>query len=537
MATEERSTPTGLEVEPFLPLPGPSDPLEPPGVFPFGRGIFANGYREAAWMESFASGFGLPETTNRHQHLLRRLGHGGYGDLSSMNLVFDRPTFEGFDSDHPLARHEVGEVGVLVDSVHDIERIFDGFDLEQLNVGIILDRSGPPVFAMYLALAAQRKVSWQSLRGIVTNNPLEGYFISRMKLFPPRAALRMTADLTKFCVDRVPHFNTCRVNGYSLRETGATAVQEVSFAIAKGLAIIEECVRRGVDPDEAASRMTFQFAQDSYFLEEIAKVRAGRRLWAKLLRERVGVKSDKACRMKVHMQTSGASLVAQEPLNNIVRVALQTLSAQLAGAQSVHICAYDEALGIPTEEAVKIAIKTSKIVQLETGMGDFADPLGGSYVLEDLTERLESLSLDEIARIDGMGGIVAAIDNRYLEQEIVDAAAKRQVDIETGARSVVGLNVFVDEDAAGSIRIFKTDPAERATAIERCQRLKLERNQSAAEAAMGALQEAAAKDSEPIFPRILDCVEAEVTVGEVCSALTEVFGEWSAPPILARASG
>lgn len=536
MAPDERSTPSGLIVQPFLPDAGQHEPLEPPGVFPFGRGIFPGGYRDATWMESFASGYGLPETTNRHQHLLRQLGHGGYGDRSSMNLVFDRPTFEGFDSDHPLARHEVGEVGVLVDSLHDVERIFDGFDLDQLNVGIILDRSGPPVFAMYLALASQLGVPWRNLRGIVTNNPMEGYFISRMKLFPPRAALRMTADLTKFCVQNVPRFNTCRVNGYSLRETGATAVQEVAFAISKGRAILEESVRRGVSPDDAASRTSFQFAQDSYFLEEIAKIRAARRIWANLLRGHLGVTSDKACRMKIHMQTSGASLVAQEPLNNIVRVALQTLSAQLAGAQSVHICAYDEALGIPTEEAVRIAVKTSKIVQLETGMGDFADPLGGSYLLEDLTHRIESQVIDEIDRIDAMGGVVAAIESRYLEQEIVDSSAKHQAEIESGARPVVGLNAFVEHGTTESVRAFRPDPADRALAIERCKALKLERDAQKAQEAIGRLKEAASNDMQPVFPCILDCVKAEVTVGEVCSALAEVFGEWSAPPMLARAS-
>jgi methylmalonyl-CoA mutase N-terminal domain/subunit len=534
MAPQERATPSGLVVEPFLSDAGGHELPELPGEFPYGRGIFPTGYRHAKWMESFASGYGLPETTNRYQHRLRQMGHGGYGDLSSMNLVFDRPTFEGFDSDHPLARHEVGEVGVLVDSIHDVERIFQGFELDQLNVGIILDRSGPPVLAMYLAVAEERRTPWTDLRGIVTNNPLEGYFISRMKLYPPRATLRMTADLTKFCIENVPRFNTCRVNGYSLRETGATAVQEVAFALAKGLAIIEECVRRGVAADDAASRTSFQFAQDSYFLEEIAKIRAGRRIWAKLLRERLDVRSDKSCRMKIHMQTSGASLVAQEPLNNIVRVALQTLSAQLAGAQSVHICAYDEALGIPTEEAVRIAIKTSKIVQHESGMGDFADPLGGSYVLEDLTSRLEVEVMEELERIDSMGGVIGAIDSRYFEQEIVDASAQRQAEIESGARTIIGLNAYAEKEALPSVPVFRVDPEDRALAIERCKALKRDRDARKAEMALGRLQDAAADEMAPVFPHLLECVKADITIGEICNGLAEVFGEWSAPPMLAR---
>jgi methylmalonyl-CoA mutase N-terminal domain/subunit len=532
MTEGARRTPSGLDVEPVYRAPdAPSDP----GEFPFTRGIHPRGYREQPWMESFASGFGLPETTNAREHALQDLGHGGYAGRSSINLVFDRPSFEGFDSDHPMARHEVGEVGVIVDSVHDLRRVFDGFDLEHLNVGFIVDRSGPPIFAMHVALADQLGIERRNLRGIVTNNPLEAYFISRMKLFPPRAALRMTADLTRFAVREVPHFNTCRVNGYNLRESGATAVEEVAFALAKACAIVEECARRGVSPTDAAARMTFQFAQDSYFFEEVAKIRAGRRLWAELLRDRFEVTDERACRMKIHMQTSGASLASQAPYNNIVRIALQTLSAAFAGAQSVHICAFDEALGIPTEESVKLAIDTSKIVQHETGIADVVDPLGGSYLLEHLTDELTAHLVEELQQIDDMGGVVAAIENRYLEQRVVNSAVARQRSVERGEQTVVGVNRFVGDGPQLPVRVFRPDPADRAVAIERCRALKRDRDQQAADRAVAELRAAAADDQGEIMPRLVQAAKADVTLGEMCAALTAELGEWLEPSLFTEA--
>jgi len=533
MSQARRSTPSGLDVDPVY--AGPGTPPDAPGEFPFTRGIHPDGYRQLPWMESFASGYGLPETTNAREHALQSLGHGGYGGRSSMNLVFDRPSFEGFDSDHPLARHEVGEVGVIVDSVHDVERIFDGFDLENLNAGFIVDRSGPPIFAMYLALADQRGVDRAALRGIVTNNPLEAYFISRMRLFPPRASLRMTADVTRFAVREVPLYNTCRVNGYSLRESGASAVEEVSFALAKATAIVEECDRRGVSPSAAASRMSFQFAQDSYFFEEVAKIRAGRRLWAQILRDRFGVTDDRSCRMKIHMQTSGASLQAQVPHNNIVRIALQTLSTALAGAQSVHICAFDEALGIPTEESVKLAIDTSKIVLHETGISDVVDPLGGSAYVESLTDTLSESIRDELARIDEMGGAVAAIENRYLEQRIVNSAIRRQREIEQGERTLVGVNQFVSDGPELPVRVFRPDPGDRAVAIERCRQLKRDRDQEAAARAIDAIRAAAAESDTDLMPTLIDAAKAEVTLGEMCDALTAELGSWLEPSLFTEA--
>jgi methylmalonyl-CoA mutase N-terminal domain/subunit len=482
-------------------------------------------------MESFASGYGLPETTNLREHTLQALGHGGYAGRASMNLVFDRPTFEGFDSDHPMARHEIGEVGLLIDSVHDVRRVFEGFDLEQLNVGFIVDRSGPPIFAMYVALADALGIDRRSLRGIVTNNPLEAYFISRMKLFPPRAALRMTTDLTKFAIREVPYFNTCRVNGYNLRESGATAVEEVAFALAKGCAILEEGARRGVAPTDAASRMTFQFAQDSYFFEEVAKIRAGRQLWAQLLRDRFEISDSRACRMKIHMQTSGASLASQAPYNNIIRVALQTLSAAFAGAQSVHICAFDEALGIPTEESVKLAIATSKIVQHESGIADVVDPLAGSYLVEHLTDELSDRIGDELRRIDDIGGVVAAIENRYLEQRIVNSAMAQQRAVERGEKVVVGVNRFASDRADIAVKVFRPDPDDRLLAVERCRDLKANRDRRAAALAIARLREAAADDDAEITPRLVDAAKADVTLGEMCEALTAEFGEWLEPSL------
>jgi methylmalonyl-CoA mutase N-terminal domain/subunit len=508
------------------------DGIGEPGAFPFTRGIFAEGYRRIPWMEAFASGFGLPETTNQHEKDLRAKGHRGYNGRSSINLVFDRPTFEGFDSDHPLARHEVGEVGVAVDSIADVERLFEGFDLASLNVGLILDRSGPPVFAMYLAHARRIGVPWPALRGIVTNNPLEAYFISRMRLFPPEATLRMTADTMRFVVRDVPNFNACRVNGYSLRESGATAVQEVAFALAKAIAIVEECDRRGVSPADTASHTSFQFAQDSQFFDEIAKIRAGRRIWARTLRSQFGVAADSPCRMKIHMQTSGASLTAQSPLNNAVRVALQTLSAAMAGPQSVHICAYDEALGIPTPQALELAVMTSKIVMAETGVADYTDPLGGSYVIEALTDQYDDAITAELERIAEMGGAVAAIRSRYFEQEIVDSASRQQAAVDAGTSIKVGVNAY-ESESTEKLRVFRVNPSERQTAIRRCRELKRSRNQAGVDRAVGELSSAAADDEADIMPRLISAAEADVTVGEMCGALSEVFGSWSEPAVLA----
>jgi methylmalonyl-CoA mutase N-terminal domain/subunit len=540
MTSSARHTPSGVPVDAAYRPSGPDPRYErvgDPGTFPYTRGIFPAGFRDFAWMESFASGFGLPESTNRRERQMHRFGHSGYDGRASMNLVFDRPTFEGYDSDDPMARHEVGEVGVIVDSIHDVGRIVEGFDLASLNIGLIVDRSGAPIFAMYVAVADRRGVSRDRLRGIVTNNPLEAYFISRMRVFPPRATLRMIADVTRFALREAPHFNTCRVNGYSLRESGCTAVQEVAFALSKAIAVVEECDRRGIAPAEVGGRMSFQFAQDSYFFEEICKIRAARRLWATILRNRFGVTDDRACRMKIHMQTSGASLTSQEPANNIVRVALQTLSAALAGPQSIHVCAFDEALGIPTEEAVKLAIKTSKIVQHETGVADSVDPLAGSYLVEELTDRLQEAVEAEIARVDAMGGAIAAIENRSFEQAIVNAAYDRQRAIESGERTVVGVNAYTDDLTEGQpAAIFRADPEDRRVAIERCRSLKATRDQRRAAAALDRIRDAAADDDAEVTPHLLDAAVAEVTVGEMCAALTQVFGAWLEPAVFAERS-
>ena len=534
----ERHTNSGVPVKPYYAppdLPGfdYAGKLGDPGRYPFTRGIFPEGYRVQPWMESLASGFGLPETTRRRELAMQSFGQGAYGGRSSMNLVFDRPTFEGYDSDHPLARHEVGNVGVIVDSWHDLARLFEGFDLSTLNVGFIVDRSGPPILAMYVALADSWLIDPSALRGIVTNNPLEAYFISRMKLFPPRAALRMTADVARYCLSELPHFNFCRVNGYNLRESGATAVQEVAFTMAKAIAILDECVSLGLDPAAAASHMSFQFSQDSYFFEEIAKIRAARRLWAHTLRERFAIADDRGCRMKIHMQTGGSTLTAQDPLNNVVRIGLQTLSAAFAGAQSVHVAAYDEAIGIPTEDSVRLAIKTSKIVQHEIGVADVVDPLGGSWYLESLTDSLVEQITAELARVDAQGGAVAAIENRYFEREIVNSAASTQRDIEAGRRVVVGVNQFVDDQAIQPMSNFRATQEDGELAIVRCRDLKASRDRSAAERALDGIRAAARDPEGAIFPTLISAAKADVTVGEMLGALTDVFGEWLEPSIIA----
>jgi methylmalonyl-CoA mutase N-terminal domain/subunit len=482
-----------------------------PGRHPFTRGIFPQGYRKQPWMESLASGYGLPEQTNQREKYLAQVGQTGYAGRASINLVFDRPTFCGLDSDHPLAKNEVGQVGVVIDSLPDIERLFKDFPLERLNVGFIADRTGPIIFAMYIALADNLGIPRDQLRGIVCNNPLTDFYCSKTPMFPPRDCLRLMVDCIEFCTEQVPNFNV------SSAET-----------------IVEACVQQGLQVDRFAGKINFQFSQGSYFFEEIAKIRAARKIWAQTLQEKFKAERHDTCRMKIHMQTAGSSLTAQEPLNNIARIALQVLSGALANCQSMHIASFDEALGIPTEEATRVAIKTSKIVMDETGVTDVADPLGGSYYVEALTDEFEKRTREVMKTIEDRGGAIKAIESGLFEQEIADANYKLEDDIAKGKRVVVGMNRYQEDEKHFDYKIFRPDAEIFRTAIARVQELKKNRDPYRAEQMLQQIKEAA-RNKERLMPLYVEAAKAHATLGEIIEALEDVLGQFQYSPVIATA--
>jgi methylmalonyl-CoA mutase N-terminal domain/subunit len=505
---------------------------EEPGRYPFTRGIFPQGYRVQPWMESLASGYGLPEETNQREKYLAKAGQAGYEGRVSINLVFDRPTYCGLDSDHSLAVNEVGQVGVAIDTLADMERLFKDFPLNRLNVGFIADRSGPIILAMYIALADRLGIARDQLRGIVTNNPMADFYCSKTPMFPPRESLRLMVDCIKFCINELPNFNICRMNGYNTRELGATAIQEVAFPMAIAKTLLRACIEEGLSVDQFADKITFQFSQGSYFFEDITKIRAARRIWAKLLKEEFGAQNDRICRMKIHMQTAGSSLTAQEPLNNIVRIALQVLSAALAGTQSMHVASYDEALGIPTEEAVRLAIQTSKIVMHETGVTDVADPLGGSYYIEALTNEIEKRSLELVKRIDDLGGAIKAVEDGFFEQQIADSSYAIHNDISHGNRVVVGLNRYHESETKLAYKVFRPDPEASTIAIDRLKKLRKDRDQNKAQRCIRQIQDAA-QNRQALMPIYIEAAKANVTLGEMIHAVEAVLGQFQYAPIIA----
>lgn len=533
---DERTTPSWIPVKAYytpadLPA-GRPDEAPPPGIFPFTRGIYPGGYRGGPWIESLASGYGLAEETNRREHYLNRIGQGAHGGRRSINLVLDRPTFCGYDSDDPHARHEVGVVGAAIDSVEDFERLLEGFSPEELNLGLIADRVGPFLLAMYVAYADGRGIPRDRLRGIVCNNPLTDFYSSKTPMFPPRHCVRIMADCIRFCVRELPHMNALRIGAYNTRESGSSAVQEVAFNLAIAAEVLRACVGLGLSAARTAERVSFQFSQGSYLFEEVAKIRAARRMWARLLREHFDVAEDGACRMKIHAQTAGVSLTAQEPHNNIARIALQVLTAALSGVQSVHVASFDEALGIPTEEAVRIAIKTSKIVMHETGAADVADPLGGAYYVEALTAELERRIGALFEEVERRGGAVRAIETGYIEREIASAAARYYAEIEAGQRAVVGVNRFAEAEPGPDVALFRPNPAAAAIAAERLAHLRVTRDAGRHRAALEAVR-AAAQGDEELMPCFVEAAAARATLGEIVSTLTEVFGEFQLHAIVA----
>ncbi len=500
-----------------------SSRLGDPGSYPFTRGIHRDMYRGKLWTIRQFSGFGTPADTNRRFKYL--LAHGETG----LSVAFDMPTLMGYDPDDPLSRGEVGREGVSVSSILDMEELFSGIPLGDVTVSMTINGPAIVLLALYIVAAERQGVAKDSLSGTIQNDILKEYIAQKEFIFPPEPSVRLVVDTFEYCSKYMPKYNFISVSGYHIREAGATAVQELAFTLADGLTYVDQAVKRGLNVDSFAPRISFFFDSHINFFEEIAKFRAARRMWAKIMRDRFGAKDQRSMKMRFHVQTAGVSLTAQQPMNNVVRVAYEALAAVLGGAQSLHTNAMDEALALPTEEAAKLAVRTQQILALETGVADVADPLGGSYYVEWLTDEVENQAWKLIDEIERQGGVIKCIENGWFQRQIADSAYRYQRSLERRSRLLVGVNCFKEEDRV-KVPIFKIDPRIERDQIERVKRLRASRNQGQVERTLEDLRQAA-KSATNLMPYVIDCVKAEATLGEIIGALKEVFGEYTEPKI------
>jgi methylmalonyl-CoA mutase N-terminal domain/subunit len=491
---------------------------ELPGEFPFTRGIHPDMYRGRLWTMRQYAGFGSAEESNQRYHFLLSQG------ITGLSVAFDLPTQMGMDSDHPLAAGEVGRVGVAICSLRDMERLFDGIRLDSVTTSMTINSTAAVLLALYVLVARGQGADLSKLSGTVQNDILKEYIARGTYIYPPRPAMRIITDLFAWAGRELPEWNTISISGYHIREAGATATQEVAFTLANAIAYIEAAVAAGLEVDSFAPRLSFFFNAHSDFLEEVAKYRAARRLYAYLMKDRFGARNPKSMMMRFHTQTAGSTLAAQQTDVNAVRVAFQALSAVLGGTQSLHTNSADEALGLPTEEAARLALRTQQIIAHETGVVNVADPLGGSHYLEELTDRIEAGAREYIGRIDAMGGTLAAIERGYIQGEIQNAAYEFAQKVERGEAVIVGVNKFrLEEEQAP--RVFRIDPEIERQQIARLRELRASRAGESVKARLAALEQAAA-GSGNLMPRILDCCEALATVGEISDRLRKVFGEY-----------
>jgi len=498
--------------------------LGDPGEFPYTRGIHATGYRGKLWTMRQFAGFGTPEETN--QRYRRLLAAGGTG----LSVAFDLPTLMGRDPDDELSRGEVGKCGVNVTSLADMEALFDGIDLASVTTSMTINAPAPMLLAMYLVVAEERGTDWGKLSGTIQNDILKEFIAQKEFIYPPRPSMRLVTDVFAFCAAHVPRWNTISVSGYHIREAGATAAQELAFTLRNGIEYVDHAIDAGLDVDIFAPRISFFFNSHSDFFEEIAKFRAARRIWARVMRERFKAKNPRAWQLRFHAQTAGVSLTAQQPYNNVVRTALQALAAALGGTQSLHTNALDEALALPTEATATLALRTQQIIAHETGIVDVVDPLGGSYFLEKLTSEIEDEALAYIEAIDRMGGMIPAIERGYPQKEIAESAYQSQRAIESKGQIIVGVNEFVSpqRDEIGTLYIDETAGERQLVRLEETRR---QRDQSRVDAAIERLQDGARVDVN-LMPLLLDAVRAHATVGEMCDGLREVWGEYVEDPII-----
>ena len=495
-----------------------------PGEFPYTRGLHPTGYRGRLWTMRQFAGFGTPKQSNeRYKYLLSQGQHG-------LSIAFHLPTLYGYDSDHHYAAGEVGKCGVAVDTLADMETVFDGIDLEDVTVSMTINSTAPIALAMYLAVAEKSGFDWKKISGTLQNDILKEYIAQKEYIYPPRPSMRLITDVFKFCTENVPRYNTISISGYHIREAGSTALQELAFTLRDGMEYVEYGVRAGLDIDDFAPRLSFFFNSHNDLFEEVAKFRAARRVWAKVMRDRYGAKDPRSWQLRFHTQTAGASLTAQQPYNNIVRVTIQALAAVLGGTNSLHTNSLDETLALPTEQAARIALRTQQIIAHESGVINTVDPLGGSYFIEELTNKMEQGCFDYFEKIDQFGGMVEAIEAGFPQREIWDAAYAYQRSVDSGEKLVVGVNAYQMEKE-DPYDILYIDESMTGEHIAQLNRIRETRDQQKVQDTLQALRNAANDPNANTMPFIIDAVKAYATVGEISDALRDVFGTYQEPAL------
>ncbi|MFO7573111.1 MAG: methylmalonyl-CoA mutase family protein [Gaiellaceae bacterium] len=532
-ATPERqdelfTTISGIEPEPlYAPENARVDhdrDLGYPGEYPFTRGVYPSMYRGRLWTMRQFAGFGTAEETNERFRYLTEHGQTG------LSTAFDMPTLMGYDSDHARSLGEVGREGVAIDSLADMETLFDGIPLADVSTSMTINSPAAIVLAYYVCVGEEQGVPRERLRGTAQTDILKEYIAQKEWIFPPEPSMRLVTDMVEFCAREMPLFHPISISGYHIREAGSTAAQELAFTLADGFAYIDAAIERGLDVDDFAPRLSFFFNAHLDFFEEIAKYRAARRIWARELRDRYGARNERSLLMRFHTQTAGVSLTAQQPEVNIVRTAIEALAAVLGGTQSLHTNSFDEALALPTEDAVRIALRTQQVIAHESGVVNTIDPLGGSYYLEELTNVLEAQAYEYFDRIAALGGVIPAIKENFFQREIAEASYRYQAEVESGKRVIVGVNRYVHADEEPP-QLLKIDPALEQKQIDRLAGVKARRDSAAVEQRLAALKGAAAREDVNLMPPIVDASRDYVTLGEMCDALREVWGVWRETPV------
>ncbi|RJP53642.1 MAG: methylmalonyl-CoA mutase [Anaerolineaceae bacterium] len=521
---ERFETSSGIEV-PRLPMPADEDPdydekLGFPGEYPFTRGVQPTMYRSRFWTMRQYAGFATAEDTNKRYRYLLANGQTG------LSVAFDLPTQIGYDADDPIAAGEVGKVGVSISSIKDMEQLFDQIPLDKVSTSMTINAPAGVLLAMYIAVAKRQGADVSKLRGTIQNDILKEYVARGTYIFPPAPSMRLITDTFQFCAKEAPNWNTISISGYHIREAGSTAMQEVAFTLANGMAYVEAALKAGLNVDEFAGQLSFFFNAHNNFLEEVAKFRAARRLWAKIMRERFKAQKPSSWQLRFHTQTAGSTLTAQQPENNVVRVTVQALSAVLGGTQSLHTNSMDEALWLPTEKAVRVALRTQQIIAYESGVADSVDPLAGSYLIEYLTDEIETGAQEYIAKIDEMGGALQSIEKGFMQNEIQNAAYAAQQAIERGEQVVVGVNQFTVEESL-TLERLKVDPAIETGQCERLAALRANRDSAKVSELLSQL-ESAARGTSNLIPLFIECAENDITLGEICNTLRGVWGEYVA---------
>ncbi len=496
-----------------------------PGMYPFTRGVQPNMYRGRFWTMRQYAGYGTAKETNERFRYLLEQGQTG------LSVAFDLPTQIGYDSDHELSMGEVGKVGVAIDTVEDMHVLFDQIDLSKVSTSMTINAPAAVLLAMYIVVAEENGLDRKVLSGTIQNDILKEYVARGTYIFPPKPSLRLIADTIEFCAKEMPKWNPISISGYHIREAGANAVEEIAFTFANAKAYVDAVLKRNISVDDFAGQLSFFFAAHNNLLEEVAKFRAARRLWAKIMKEQYGATKERAMMLRFHTQTAGSTLTAQQPLNNIIRVTLQALAAVLGGTQSLHTNSYDEALSLPTEEAVKVALRTQQILAYESGVADTVDPLGGSYVIEQLTNELEEHIAKELKAIDDMGGAVAAIESGYMQKRIAESAYEYYRGVANGEKVIVGVNKFADSEEDQSFRVLRVDPKIREEQIASIKAVKSKRDNVKVEKSLEELGKAAATENVNLMPLIIDAVRNRCTLGEIMDTLRDVFGEYR-PPVV-----